>query len=606
MGKIPRGIPREEFNQLMEDQLKKGAPSVPAESAAETSEAIEIPPELRAVLGAHVVDIRPQEVGRHELARTLTDAAVGAAQAHIGRTDPAIDVRRVNVARGKSKVLIGPNGAGKSTFFDALMERGAHMDTRSGDGTVVYARPVAHVRENLRIARLDQEELLGTIENLSAGEVLQSAARYFKEQFPIDWNDLGAHERNLANQDVQVRIDELLGQIAKLFDMEQFLNRKVRELSGGERTKMALMMVLASEPDALLLDEPTNHLDLRSIAKLTGLFDKYKREGVAVVSVSHVDWFLTQAGEDGVIEIDWDKDGRTLQESNAPYRRYVKDTARERVPVISGEVQWPQEEYGYKHGASIIETPHQFTVPNSPLRDIAAPSVRGGDLMILSGDNGTGKTKLMEAMARGTDRGGPKRFKGTQIAYLPQFWPEEIARGTLGDFFQWVKAETSPHSTGSSLHKDKPPQNAFVELARDLNFGGSARIGQSWLNRPFSKFSGGEQRLLWFLAVSALRDVDMLALDEPTNHMDSDLQDKVTRAIQDFPGAVMLSTHDRNLMSALVKEGGRTRGIPRFARHVVLERSEERTKVTETDESPIKYMERVMKEAKRQAQRLKI
>src|SRR3989338_8831137 len=150
MGKIPRGMPHEEFSQLLERQLKQAeedAQGVPLESVAETSEAVEIPPELRAVLDAHIVDSRPQEIGRRDLVRTLTDAAVGAAQARIGRPDPAIDVRRLNVARGKSKVLIGANGAGKSTVFDALMEkRNAHIDTRSGEGAVVYAKPVAHIR----------------------------------------------------------------------------------------------------------------------------------------------------------------------------------------------------------------------------------------------------------------------------------------------------------------------------------------------------------------------------------------------------------------------------------------------------------------------------
>lgn len=566
----------------------------------------EVDPDIRDVLEAHIVDINPAETGRRDLVKGLGDASVGAADVLIGRTDPPIEVVFADAARGKSKVLVGPNGAGKSTVFDAFMERGAHMETRSGRGAVVYGKPV-HTRENLRLARLDQEELLSRVDDLPAGNVLEQAAAYFKEQFPIDWEDTDKYDANLKNQDARTRIEELTSQLLKFFNMECFLNTDVKNLSGGERTKLALFMVLLSEPDVLLLDEPTNHLDLRSIAKLTGLFEDYKAAGVSVLSVSHVDWFLQDAGKDGVMEIVWNKkEGRVLKDSRSPYAKYVKDPSRERVPIISGDVKWPQEGYGYKQGSTLITSPDKFTVSNSPLRDVSCSNIHGGEVVILSGDNGTGKTKLMEALIYGKGEGKPQKERGAQVAYLPQFWPEQVVKGTLQDFFFWVKERASPHSNGSSLHKDKPARNAFIELARDLNFGGASRIGEGWLNRPFSQFSGGEQRLLWFLAVSALRDIDMLALDEPTNHMDRDLQERITRAIQTFPGAIMLSTHDRALMTTLSKDAGNIKGRMRIPTHIVLERKGDVTKISVSGESPVVYMNRVMDQARRQAKRLSV
>ena len=172
--------------------------------------------------------------------------------------------------------------------------------------------------------------------------------------------------------------------------------------------------------------------------------------------------------------------------------------------------------------------------------------------------------------------------------------------GTIGNFFEWVKDGASPRSRGSSVHPQKPASKAFVEMASVLQFGGG-RIGETWLRRPFAQLSGGEQRLLWFVAVSALRDVDMLILDEPTNHMDRDLQTKVTRAIQTFPGAVMLSTHDRSLITALSRDAG-----GRLPVHLVLEKRAGKTMVTHTQESPVQYLDRIVRDARQEAKKVKI
>lgn len=560
-----------------------------------------IPPELRRVLDAHIVDLPVASEGRKELMGRIGDAPLGAAEAMIGRTDPAITVESITVQRGKSRVLIGPNGAGKSTVFDAFMERGAHFETNAGRGCVVVGKPV-HAREQLRIARLDQEELLDAIGDSTAGDVLRHAAEYFKQQFPINWEDADKYDENLSNQDAHVRIEELMGKITQLFDIEPFLETDVKNLSGGERTKLALFMVLVSEPDVLLLDEPTNHLDLRSIAKLTELFAQYNDAGIAIVSVSHVHWFLEDAGRDGVIEISWDDKGRRVHESNAPYTKYVKDASRERSHVIAGDIEWVQEDYDRKNGATLVEVPQHVTIPDSPLRDVSFPNISGGDIVMCTGDNGTGKTRLMEALVRGDH--GPTRAKGAKIAYLPQFWPEEIVRGTLDDFFQWVKQGTNPNETGSAAHKQKPARNFFIEQAKELHFGGSSRIGESWLKRPFARFSGGEQRLLWFLAVSALRDVDMMVLDEPTNHMDRALQERVMKAIRDFPGATVLSTHDRTLMTDLSRNAGKTQGAQRLIRHVVFERKGDRTTMHPNRESVDQYITRIIREARQHGKRI--
>jgi len=580
--------------------MREGKPQVFPQKNPER-EQLEIAEEIRDILEAHVVELSPSAAGRREHTKTFGDAALGVREAAVDRATPPLEVESAAITRGKSKVLIGPNGAGKSTFFDALMERSAHFSTREGKGAVVVGKP-SHVREKLRVGRLDQEEILGKVGNATTKEILENAARYFKGQFTIDWEHVGQHEENLANQEVHTRIDTLMTKIGGLFEMDDFLERRVEELSGGERTKLALFMVLLSEPDVFLFDEPTNHLDLHSIAKLTALFDEYKRGGAAILSVSHVDWFLRDVGNDGVLEIEWNKNKRILRESKRPYGTYIQNPTREKTGVIQGEIEWLQKDYEYKRGELVINGPASLTVPKSPLRDIWFPSVTGGELIVMSGKNGTGKTKLLEALLA-ENRGSAAHGKKIQIAYLPQFWPEEIAEGTIDNFFDWLKVRVSPLSKGSAYHPEHPAKKFFITLARDLSFGGASHIGEAWLRRPLKQLSGGEQRLLWFIAVSALRDVDVLMLDEPTNHMDRQLQEKVMTAIRNFPGAVVLSTHDKNVLLALAEDGGLFRGAVRTPTHVTLEKKDGKTSVAKSSEKVDEYIGRILKEARQQAKR---
>lgn len=499
---------------------------------------------IEACLAKHVVDIQPKWFGSKEMIRQVgTGGFLGAIDASVHRTDPPIKVDRLVIEGGKSLALFGPNGSGKSTLFDAMMSRGnASFD----EGTHGYNQGV-HGKESLRIARLDQEELLSDVGDLKAGDVLRKAAEYYKAQFPVNWEDGNAYDRNLRNQDAEVRIETLVNQVTTLFEMEGFLDRKVSELSGGERTKMSLLMLLASEPDVLLLDEPTNHLDLESVAKVVGLIDEYKRAGVAVVSVSHVDWFLDMAGQDGSVELQNDSKGRRVTFSNSPHAKFKRRTSEK--PLLREPVLW--EVAGKMSSGTVFTTGERISVPNSPLTNVEVPTVRQGDITVFSGKNGTGKTKFMEQIA---DRHSKivEKEKGRQIAYLPQFWPEGVSKGSVQTFFDWIKSETNPHSDRQS--------SRFLKALRESGFVGAE---EKMLSKSLASFSGGEQRLLWFVATSILEGTDTLLLDEPTNHMDQVTMEMVMQAIRDFPGSVLLSTHDLRLMEGLERDPGKSRqGTP--------------------------------------------
>lgn len=114
--------------------------------------------------------------------------------------------------------------------------------------------------------------------------------------------------------------------------------------------------------------------------------------------------------------------------------------------------------------------------------------------------------------------------------------------------------------------------------------------GNVLLKRKLQSFSGGEQRLLWFFTVSLFPEVDMLMLDKPTNHMDKNLQKVITRAIHDFQGAVMLSTHDVTLLDEILKSVGIKVGSTITSKNYVLEKKDGRTSISLSTQSPKEYM----------------
>ncbi len=541
---------------------------------------------LERILKSHVVDLKPKWEGSTELKKSVDGGFAGAAGTMVTRPDPPLQISKVSFIGGKSTVLVGPNGSGKSTLFDAFMgKNGADF---SG-GVSGYNKGV-HAKESLRIARLNQEELLADIGHLSANDVLNLTTEHFKKEFPVDWEDLESYDKNLLNQEAQQRIEELVGKVGKLFEMDLFLKRKVDELSGGERTKLSLMMVLGSEPDILFLDEPTNHLDLESIAKLVGLFNAYKKAGVSIVSVSHVEWFLDMAGEDGTLEVQMNEDKRVLNASNSPHKKYVKK--EKSAPIIKEPINWNREGAKKKQD-SYFQTADEISIPDSPLHEIKLPTIQDNDLAVLSGKNGTGKTKLMEEMA---DPHGKiiKKSKGAQIAYMPQFWPEDVMVGTVEDFWEWVKEDINRHSEKQS--------SRFTKELRNLGFNYGSR---DILREKLSSFSGGEQRLLWFVAASVVEGTDVLILDEPSNHMDSQTMMRVCEAIRNFSGGVVLSTHDLRLMQELDKNPGKSReglGI----KNIIFDRKGDASSIKESEERPAAYAERIIKEAKKAAGRIKV
>ncbi len=561
-------------------------------ASPESAEIDELTKELiTSMLQAHYTDIEPGWHGEKSIGKKYARDNAAVSDNVIVRGECEIAIDELRLLPGSSLILVGPNGAGKSTVFDAIRNQ-RHADFANGN--YGYGDGF-HNKDSIRISHLDQEELLRSLEGVHVRSVLDVVERHFKSQFPIDWEDGDAYEQNINNQEAEMRIEAVLSKFVKLFEMDVFLDRQVHELSGGERTKLALLMTLGSEPDVLLLDEPTNHLDLESIAKLQGLFETYARAGATVVSSSHVGWFKERAGTDGVLAISIDEDNeRSLTYSTSSYGSFVKNRELQHGVARPSFLWKSEQKYAFVEQA-VFATQDAFSIPDSPIANMMLPDITGGDITVLSGKNGTGKSKLMAEMAN-KQSDIFKKEKGLQVAYLPQTWPAEIAGGTVQDFFNWVKSTTNSQSDVEA--------SRLAKVVREMHIRPNKR---NILDQPLGSFSGGEQRLLWFAAASLMEGTDMLVLDEPTNHMDEQAVDQITQAIRDFPGGVVLSTHDLRLMQSLEKDSGHSRqGIA--PTNIVLEKIDGVTTVDalHSAQSPSEYSEAILAAGKKAAGHLKL
>lgn len=548
---------------------------------------------------SNIIDVAPGSKGSAEAIAALEGAAFGVKNAEVHICDPALEIPLVRLEKGKHVVVIGPNGAGKTTLVNAVLGVGntAFTSKREGTGAVLYRAPESHARDITRMSRLSQEELLESFKEREVADVIDWITESFKLDLPIDWENIEKFEDNQKNEDARQRIDELAGKLNKLFGISEFAERKVNELSGGERTKLSLLCVLLSEPDILFLDEPTNHLDLESLSKLLGVLESYKRVGMSIVSISHVDTYLNEAGREGVIEITQENGHRTVKQSSRPYDSFIKDGARKPFTIVDGTVNWQK---GKKMSEPlVIPVTERITIKDSPLKQVEIPSLLPGEVRVLVGNNGSGKTKIMEAMAsREKGRGIFERAKGANIAYLPQFWPEGWETKSLEQFFLAIKESVDPHNSETNFLI-----NRFKEAITEIGFKSGKNDLRQMFSRKISSFSGGEQRLLWFIAVSVFPKVDALLLDEPTNHMDQKIQALVTKAMRDFPGAIMFSSHDLRLIEAMAIDAGEKSGVG--VRTLALSKTKGVTTATMPTERPDLYIKHLLANARKAGGRIK-
>jgi ATP-binding cassette subfamily F protein 3 len=465
---------------------------------------------------------------------------------------------------GRRIGLVGRNGAGKSTLLRAIA---GELPLDGGRIRLASRARIATVRQEAPEGPepLIDVVLQGDPERLSLLAEAETADPHRLAE---------VHERLLAigAESAPARAATILAGLG--FD-EAAQARPVREFSGGWRMRVALATALFANPDLLLLDEPSNHLDLEATMWLEGWLARFPGAALvvshdrglldrAVEAIAHLDkgkLSLTPGGFDEFVRI---RTERALQQTRAAERvaaervhiqsfidrfRYKASKARQAQARIKALERLPQIE------AVIEDAPTRFVFPE-PAR-IAPPilaldrvdigygstkvlrnvslTVDMDDRIALLGANGNGKSTLAKLLAdrlaplSGEARRGPK----LKVGYFAQHQTEELV---MDENPIDHMAQALPNAAASKVR---------AQLAR---FGLDADRAET----PVAKLSGGEKARL--LLALATRDApQLLILDEPTNHLDIDARDALVKALADFQGAVLLITHDPNLVELIAE-----------------------------------------------------
>lgn len=465
--------------------------------------------------------------------------------------------------------LTGVNGAGKSTLFSALL---GGMESDGGSLTRPNVWTVAHMAQE--IEALDMKAI---------DFVLSGDEEYWDIQNKLD------HPDQLSNDDLAHlygRFDEINGYsapakasqlMAGLGFFEHQSELSVASFSGGWRMRLNLARTLMSRSDLLLLDEPTNHLDLDAILWLE---DWLKAYAGTLVLISHDRDFL-DAITDHILHIEnqeltlytgnYSTFERTRSErlaqqqqayekqleTRAHLQKYIDRFKAQATKAKQAQSRIKQLERMQELSAAHVDTPFTFsfrepTKMSSPLLELEHADIGYGDKLIVTnvnlqitptsrigllGMNGAGKSTLIKSLVGDLPllRGHRKASELLNIGYFAQHQMDALD-GNASPMLQLARI-ADPKISEANLR----------------SFLGSFGFSGERMDTPSESFSGGERARL-ALALIVWKRPNVLILDEPTNHLDLDMRHALTMALQDFEGAVVLVSHERQLIASVCDE----------------------------------------------------
>ncbi|MBQ7095395.1 MAG: ATP-binding cassette domain-containing protein [Clostridia bacterium] len=472
---------------------------------------------------------------------------------------------RITVACEEGAVvgLIGSNGAGKSTLFNVLA---GELEPTDGMVELHPKLRIGYLRQNsgLESGKTIMEELRSVV-----SEALDAIEALPKTQDPKEYARLQAIIDAADAYHIDVRIHTVL---QGLGFGDRDLSMRVEELSGGEMTRLAIAKLLVEQPNLLLLDEPTNHLDFRTIAWLETYISNYKG---TVIVVSHDRFFLDRC----VSEI-WDMEQGSLRRYSGNYTAFKEQKAlwlKEQERLYEKQEQTVAKLTDYidrnlvrastsamaKSRRKQLERMERMEKPKTVVRrlnlkfpvdraggndvlnckdltvevgeghrlftDLSFRMQRGEKIAIV-GDNGTGKTTLLNTLlGEFAPLGGMIRW-GVGVergAFRQAIHFEDENRTVLEEFSEYFPARTYQEL------REALARVSFLGEEVDLKVG---------------TLSGGE-RARFQLAVLMLQRKNTLLFDEPTNHLDLPAREEVERALEEFSGNLLVVSHDRYFLS---------------------------------------------------------
>ncbi len=473
------------------------------------------------------------------------------------------------LSRGDKVAIVGANGSGKTTLLSIL------AGTQQPDEGVVSRR------KDISIGYLDQQpefnETLTVMEVVLAGESAQlDAVRAYEKALLHDNPD--ALDRAMQEMekleawDYEAQIRQILGQLG-IQDVEQTIST----LSGGQRKRVALSRVLIQNPDLLIMDEPTNHLDLEAIEYLESFLST---SNSTLLMVSHDRYFLDKVcnqiaeldtgelyGYKGNYayflekkaerhaktaveleknlntfrkELDWMRRQPKARTTKAQYRIDAFDELKEKVSGKRVEGELDLNLKVSRLGSMIMEVENlSKRFDEKLLLDHFSYTFKRQDRVGLIGKNGMGKTTLLNMLTGELrpDSGIIKTGGTVKFGYYTQSELNLPEDARVLDVVQDV-AEVMKMASGETITASQLLHHFLFDRKKQYDF--------------VHKLSGGEKRRLQLLLV-LVQNPNFLILDEPTNDLDITTLNVLEEFLLNFPGCIIIVTHDRYFMDRLVE-----------------------------------------------------
>lgn len=446
-----------------------------------------------------------------------------------------------SVSEGQKVGLVARNGTGKSTLLSIL-----HGDEGYDAGQIVY-------RNDIRVGYLEQTPHFNPTDTV-----------------------LDACFNHEGNPEKVLRAKQVLTQL-RIEDLEQ----KVGELSGGQLKRVALANVLLLEPDFLILDEPTNHLDLEMIEWLEGYL---RRGNKTLLMVTHDRYFL-----DEVCNLILEIDDETIYTYRGNYSYYLEkrqeriDNARAEIARANNlyrkELDWMRRQPQARGHKARYREEAFYDLEAKAKRRIEERQMRLKSSSIYIG------SKIFECQYVSK---AFERADGTQKVILKDFY-YNFARfekmGIVGKngtgkstFVKMLLGKVEPDGgrfdigdtvrfgyfsqEGLRFREDQKVIDIVKDIADYIDLGGGRHMTASQFLNYFlfppemqhnyvAKLSGGERRKLYLCTV-LMRNPNFLVLDEPTNDLDIQTLQVLEEYLQDFPGCVIVISHDRYFTDKVV------------------------------------------------------
>lgn len=496
-------------------------------------------------------------------------------------TDVIIDKASFHLNAGDKVGIIGRNGAGKTTLLNMLT------------GELPCDEGEFFVSQNMRIGYLKQRDNFS-----SEGTVLEEIEGIFSglrelENEIAELSDKVAenpHDTGLINRldELQHRFDreggytyksEMIGILNSMAFDESFYNKKISSLSGGERTRLALAALLLEKPDILLLDEPTNHLDIGTLKWLEQYLEAYRG---TIMIVSHDRYFLDRT-VNRIFEVEkhkvysyqgkysdyaaqkklrretelraYNNQQREIARQEEMIRRMKqrgtehlakRAASREKRLDMLERIERPESEMGkmkinfkenFPSGGDVImaENLEKSFGRGTEHRELfhgVNLDIKRGERICILGPNGVGKTTLLRVL-------------------LGELTPDAgyLKIGHNVAFGYYDQGQLLLSDANTVLEELKESYRLYTDTEMRSILGRFLFRGEE-VFLPVGSLSGGEKARLSLLKLM-LSGANTLILDEPTNHLDIESKEVFEEALMEFPGTVIVVSHDRYFLQRI-------------------------------------------------------